>query len=237
MSKEKKPDRKKPLSRKKPASKKVPVQLPRSGLASDILKQLEKGDKKKAETGPDRVYAFTDRVRECEETAALKETPIEERLETWVLFSLKDEVYALPVSHVREILRSGSVTRVPDAPYPVLGITNLRGRVLPVVDLRLRMGLEKSDRLDSQRILVTDTLQRWIGILVDSVLEVVHLDMNQVKPPPEDIMTGQSDYLTGVYHMDELFVILLDADRVLMIHPDGKSRSTSESTPTDEEDI
>ncbi len=88
---------------------------------------------------PERVYAFADDIGERSPEVATDSEQIEE-LETWITFRLSKELFALPVAVIQEILRVGTITRVPHAPFPVRGIINVRGQVLPVIDLRLRLG-------------------------------------------------------------------------------------------------
>ena len=162
----------------------------------------------------DRVLVFADSLqREHEE--------VDERQhewETWVSCRVEREVFALPVRHVQEILRVTKLTRVPHSPFPVRGVTNLRGYVLPVVDLRVRLGLAPVEPGPGARIMVVQSRGRLIGLLVDAVEDVVEIDRLAVEPAPEDVMTEQSYYLLGVYHPGgEGLIILLDADRVLQV--------------------
>ena len=133
------------------------------------------------------------------------------------LFQLVDETFALPVTHVQEILYVDSITAVPHAPHPVRGVTNKRGRVLPVVDLRLRLGLSEAEPGPKSRILVAESRGRLLGLLVDAVHKVVRIAPSGVQPPPPDVMSAQSDYILGVHDLDDNLVILLDVDRVLVI--------------------
>jgi purine-binding chemotaxis protein CheW len=194
--------------------------LGRSGLADEVLGQLaarngEAASAQPTPTGPDRIYEFADSLRrEGDE----RRDKAKEELETWVTFTLAGESYGLPVSHVQEILRVTGITRVPHAPNPVRGVTNMRGRVLPVVDLRLRLGMPQREVDGASRILVVESRDRPIGLLVDAVQQVVRLARSAVQPPPPDVMTTQSDYILGVYHLQESLVILLEVDRVLVIH-------------------
>ena len=205
--------------------------LPHFGLAEDILglgknpgEGVEGSVRKESPTGPERIYDFADQVRgdkdEDENRIA------EEQMETWVTFSLANEFFGLPVSNVNEILRTGTITRVPHAPYPVKGVTNIRGRVLPVVDLRVRLGLSETKINHISRILVAESRGRLIGLLVDSVQQIVRLNKKTVQPPPPDVMTAQSDYILGVYYLKEDLVILLNVDRLLLIKDPKDSMRT-----------
>jgi purine-binding chemotaxis protein CheW len=167
--------------------------------------------------GPDRIYQFADQVTaEAEKTETVKTGP-EPKWETWVTFRLADEVFAFTVDTVHEIVRVGTVTRVPHAPYAVRGIVNLRGGVVPVVDLRVRIGLPATNPSTKSRILITKARERVLGLLVDSVEQVARVDRNQVTRPPSDVMTEQSEYIVGVTHVDDVLLILLDPEQVLTI--------------------
>jgi purine-binding chemotaxis protein CheW len=101
----------------------------------------------------------------------------------------------------------------------VRGVTNLRGYVLPVVDLRVRLGMEAQEPGPRHRVMVVHSRGRLIGLLVDAVEQVTQIDRLSVEPVPEDVMTERSYYLIGVYHTEEEqeMVILLDADKVLQV--------------------
>ncbi|HVR97635.1 MAG TPA: chemotaxis protein CheW [Thermoanaerobaculia bacterium] len=220
-----------------PGSSGGTFQLPESGLAEDILRALaasgtldevvtERPAEPLAPTvpavaasgslqGPERVYAFIDRLerRITREAEVVREKP-----ETWVSFELAGEIYALPVERLQEVLRITSITRVPHAPDPIRGITNMRGRVLAVVDLRVRLGLPSAELEPQNRILVVASRDHWIGLLVDSARQVAKVLPSAVQPPPSDVMTARSDFIRGLYHLEDELVILLDVDRVLLIH-------------------
>jgi purine-binding chemotaxis protein CheW len=188
--------------------------LPASGLSEDILGAAMSSSATGGEV-VNPIYAFADRLT-SEQVRDTKMT--REQIETWVTFSLGGEDFGLPVTHVQEILRVTGITRVPHAPPAVRGVTNMRGRVLPVVDLRARLGLETRETDLHSRVLVVSSHGRLLGLLVDSVQQVLRLDRTRVEPPPPDVMTQQSDYILGVYHLDESLVILLDVDRALVMN-------------------
>lgn len=179
--------------------------------------------------GADRVLAFTESVQPA---GADAKTSDPARWETWVTFRLGDEVFGLAVDAVREIVRVRIITRVPHAPHPVRGIINLRGRVVPTVDLRVRIGLPPVELTAQSRVIICRAGERVIGLLVDAAQHVIRLDRLKVEAPPADVMSAQSDYVLGVHVQDSAFVILLDADRVLLVpdeltnalpdHPTGR---------------
>lgn len=164
--------------------------------------------------GPDRVLRFADELYARESS---KEEEVEQELETWVTCLVDREIFALPVAQVQEILRVEQLTRVPHAPYPVRGVTNMRGHVLPVVDLRRRLRLPEGEIGRESRIMVVECRNRLIGLLVDAVREVAEIDRLRIEDPPEDVMTDQSYYIQGVFHRGDDLLILLDADRVLEV--------------------
>ncbi len=163
---------------------------------------------------PRRIFAFADQL---ERSGVMEPQAVPAELETWIAFSLAGEVFALPVTPVREVVRVSSITRVPHAPRPIRGVTNRRGRVIPVIDLRLRIELPAADLGRASRVIVVSSRGRLLGLLVDAVHQVVHIDVAKVQPPPDDVMTVQSDYLSGVYHLDDQLILLVDIDRVLII--------------------
>ena len=206
-------------------------QLPELGLAEDILRAWEQRGEVPASApsaedteeppaltgsepelaGPDRLFAFADRLgRRTAEAAP-------EHPESWASFDLAGEIYALPVSCVEEIQRITTLTRVPYAPAPVRGITNLRGRVLAVVDLRVRLGLPAAEITPQSRLVVVEARQRSLGLLVDGARQIVKLLPSRILPAPADVRTVHSDFLRGVYPREEDLLILLNLERILWI--------------------
>jgi purine-binding chemotaxis protein CheW len=106
---------------------------------------------------------------------------------------------------------------VPQAPEHVRGVTNLRGRILPVVELRSRLGLAPAVLTPKSRIVVTEAHGRILGLLVDAVLQVTRIPADTVQPPPEDIRTPEADWLAGVARRPDRLLILLDLDAVLLL--------------------
>ena len=169
---------------------------------------------------PHRIFSFADQLQSRQEQQQKDKGP-EAKWETWVTFSLDDEVFAVPVEPVRQVVRVANITRVPHAPRPIRGVTNLRGRVIPVIDLRMRVGLEPSEIGRQSRVVAVASRRRLLGLLVDAVHQVVHIDLNKVQPPPEDVMSIESDYILGVYHQDDALILLLDVDRALVLREEA----------------
>ncbi len=130
-------------------------------------------------------------------------------------FGLDREEFGIPVIQVREVIRVTEITRVPQVPPHVRGVTNLRGRILPVVEIRTRMGLEPAVITPTARIVVVEVLGRVLGLLVDRVSQVTKVPAESVAPAPDEVISAEADYLTGVARWDSRLIILLDLDKVL----------------------
>lgn len=131
-------------------------------------------------------------------------------------FTLDREEFGLPITRVREVIRVGEITRVPQVPPHVRGVTNLRGRILAVVEIRSRLGLSPAEISPASRIVVVDVAGRSLGLLVDRVSQVTKVPVESVAPVPEEVASPESDYVTGVARRDSRLIILLDLDRVLL---------------------
>lgn len=176
--------------------------------------------------GRDRVLAFADSLQAAPQAPAGATA----QWETWVTFRLGTELYGLAVTSVREIVRVQAITRVPHAPFPIRGIVNLRGRVVPALDLRVRLGLPAAELTPDSRILVCHVGERTVGLLVDAAHQVVRVDRLRVEAPPADLVTDGSDDVDGVYDDGSTFVIMLNAEAVLVI-PEGLGKPEANHTP------
>ena len=132
-----------------------------------------------------------------------------------VVFDLANEVYGINIGTVREIIRMQPVTYVPDAPNFVEGVINLRGRVIPVVDLRKRFGLPVTEATVDSRVLVVDIGGNDIGVIVDAVTEVQRVPESAIEPTAALVTTEDSYYIEGIAKVGEQLLILLDLDRAL----------------------
>ncbi len=132
-----------------------------------------------------------------------------------VVFSIADEVYAVDIHQVKEIIRVPEITRVPRTPEFVEGVVNLRGSVIPVIDLRKRLGFEAGEAGRDQRIVVMEMGEQTVGMIVDSVSEVLQVAVEDIEPPSPYVLSIDSQYIVGIAKLEERLVILLDADRVL----------------------
>ena len=138
-----------------------------------------------------------------------------------VVFDLADEGYGVDISAVREIIRLQEITRVPRTPEFVEGVINLRGKVIPVIDLRKRFGLAVEAESQDNRIVVVDIGDQDIGVVVDAVTEVLRIPTDSVEPPASVITTADSDYLLGIAKLDSRLIILLDLRKVLSVDEQG----------------
>ncbi|MBA3260112.1 MAG: purine-binding chemotaxis protein CheW [Gemmatimonadales bacterium] len=130
-------------------------------------------------------------------------------------FALDREAYGVPVGQVREVIRVTEITRVPHAPAHVRGVTNLRGRILPVVEIRTRLGLEPGAVTGRSRIVVVEVHDRVLGILVDAVLQVTKIPLESVTPPPAEVVSPGSDWISGVAQSSSRLVFLLELEKAL----------------------
>jgi purine-binding chemotaxis protein CheW len=133
----------------------------------------------------------------------------------WVTFKLENETYGINVMQVQEILRYSEVAPVPGAPRYVLGIINLRGNVVTVIDTRSRFGLDSCDITDDTRVVVIESEQQVIGILVDSASEVVYLKASEIDEAPNVGNEETTQFIQGVSNRDGELLILVDLDKLL----------------------
>lgn len=131
-----------------------------------------------------------------------------------VIFRLAKEEYGLPITKVQEINRLVPITKLPQTPVFMEGIINLRGRIIPVVDLRKRFQLEVSDYNDDSRIIIVEVNGQTVGVIVDAVAEVVRLAAASVEPPPPSFILD-AKYIQGVGKLDGRLLILLEIDQIL----------------------
>lgn len=132
-----------------------------------------------------------------------------------VTFRLKEETYGINVMQVQEVLRVAEIAPVPGAPDYVLGIINLRGNVVTVIDTRKRFGLPTAERDDSSRIVIIESDQQVVGILVDGVAEVVELHQSEIDVAPSIGNDEHSRYIQGVASRADDLLIVVDLNKLL----------------------
>lgn len=133
----------------------------------------------------------------------------------WATFLLADELYGIDVMQVKEVLRLTEIAPVPGSAHYIVGIINLRGNVITVIDTRTLFGLGQCDPTDDSRIVVIELEDQVVGMLVDSVAEVIYLRQSQIERAPNVGTDESTKFIQGVsYHNDEL-IILLDLNRMI----------------------
>jgi purine-binding chemotaxis protein CheW len=206
------------------------LSLPASGLAEDILKSFERTPLAEpvAEEAPDPAEplalpasGLAEEVLGREQTLSFFSAPAQqqraavEATEHLATFYLDREEYGVDVKQVQEIRRVTEITSVPRAPQFIRGVINLRGRILPVLDLRTRLGLGEVATSRAARIVVVRVKDRLLGLLVDGASQVLKIPVSQVEPAPEEVVQKGGDYIRGVAKLDDRLIILVDLERLL----------------------
>jgi purine-binding chemotaxis protein CheW len=143
---------------------------------------------------------------------AEKNTGAEQQL---VVFTLGNESYAVDINTVKEIIHLQPVTRLPGTPPSVEGVINLRGSVIPIIDLRKRFEMDLVERSKDTRIVVVNCGNSSVGVIVDSVAQVLRIPLESVEPASNVFSDEQVEYLLGIVKLTNRLIILLDMDRIL----------------------
>jgi purine-binding chemotaxis protein CheW len=147
--------------------------------------------------------------------------------EQLVVFELASESYGVDIGTVSTIIRMQSITAMPKSPKFVEGVINLRGNIIPVIDLRKRLGLAAGEATRASRIVVVDASGQMIGMIVDAVAETIRLSQDSIEPPSPIVTSIDSDYVRGVGKLESRLVILLDLDKVLTVKESEALRATN----------
>ncbi len=139
----------------------------------------------------------------------------EDQVTQWVTFSLDQEMYGINVMNVQEVLPCAEIAPVPGAPPFVLGIINLRGNVVTVIDTRMRFGLSPLEEMGKSRVVVIEANDQVAGILVDSVSEVIGVKGNEIDTAPSVGNDDSSRYIYGVVSRENVLLILVDVYKLL----------------------
>jgi len=157
-------------------------------------------------------------MAEASATRAAPATTTAEAARQYLTYRLGDELFALDISKVREVLDFTTVTRVPRTPEFMRGVINLRGSVVPVVDLRLKFGMPATERTVNTCVIIAeidvDGELTLLGALADSVQEVIELGPDAIEPAPRIGTRLRTDFIRGIGRQNDRFIILLDIDRV-----------------------
>jgi purine-binding chemotaxis protein CheW len=162
-----------------------------------------------------------------------------EQLIQLVGFKIDKELFGVDILMVQEIIRSAPITYVPNSPEFVEGVINLRGSIIPVIDLRKRLNLHTANyEKEKDWILILDIAGRVTGFIVDLVTEVIKVQENSIEPPPDILVAGlQSQYIRGVCEIEHDLLIMLDFNRILLVDEVKKLKSITlnqETNNTDE---
>ena len=176
------------------------IDLPSGGLAEEILAQFI-----------DRAQEEADGTKETERKAE------GETLHHLVTFKLGREEYGVDINSVQEIIRATDITPVPGAPSHIRGVINLRGKIIPVVDLRKRFALAEIASSGEQRIVVVELGEKRLGMLVDNVSQVIKISSATIEEMPEEATSVAEDYIRGVGKLDNRLIIILDLNRSLLL--------------------
>jgi len=137
----------------------------------------------------------------------------------YLTFSLAGEEYGFDILRVREIVGLMPITKLPEAPFFFKGVVNLRGQLIPVIDLRLRFGLAETGYSERTCIIVveleTGKGKKAVGLVVDSVSEVVNVKTSEIEEPPDFGMEAKTDYISGIANIQEELIVLLDVGRIV----------------------
>jgi purine-binding chemotaxis protein CheW len=132
-----------------------------------------------------------------------------------VSFNIGDEEFGVDILQVQEIIRMLEVTRVPNAPEYIDGVINLRGKVIPIIDLRRRFGMDRKGHDKNTRIVVVELSGQVVGFVVDAVSEVLRIPRSVTEPPPSIVGGVRKEYITAVGKLEDRLLILLDLEKVL----------------------
>ena len=211
-----------------PPSAPARIELPASGLAEDILARHEAALVAAAEAEPEAVApaaapaaAVPDAAPTAGHSLSFFAAPVQdqraaaEATEHLVTFYLDREEYGVDVRQVQEIRRVGDITSVPRAPEFVRGVINLRGRILPVLDLKRKLALGEVAASRNARIVVVRVRERLLGLLVDGASQVPKIPVSRIEAAPEEVVERGGDYIRGVAKLDDRLIILVDLERLL----------------------
>jgi len=142
---------------------------------------------------------------------------LERNLE-YLCFRVSDEIYGINIMDIKEITKPREVTEIPRAPEFVSGIISLRGTIIPIIDMRLRLGLTRENTTGKERIVVIKNQQSYSGLLVDEVIQVVRVDKENMEPAPSVLEGIDRDFVSGIGRSAGRIIIILNLDSIADIH-------------------
>jgi purine-binding chemotaxis protein CheW len=203
------------------------IELPASGTAEEILARAEAAalasvGPGSAETTPGAAPAEGELPSRASSISFFSAPAREERAtveatEHLATFFLDKEEYGVEVKLVQEIRRLTEITQVPRAPEFIRGVINLRGRIIPVVDLKKKLGLGEVQPTRAARIVVVKIQDRLVGMLVDGASQVLKVKVSSVEPAPDEVVEKGGDYIRGVAKTESRLIILVDLLRILVL--------------------
>lgn len=146
---------------------------------------------------------------------ALKERESTESLIQLVSFTLDKEEFGIDILKVQEINRTPNITRVPNCPDFIEGVINLRGRIVPIIDLRKRFGMRATEQNKDTRIIVVEVLSKVVGFIVDSVSEVLRIPHSVIDAPPALVAGIRAEFIEGIGKLENRLLILLNLEKIL----------------------
>ena len=202
------------------------LSLPSSGLAEDILALAEPAEPEPARPAAEQALAPAAPVAPAPRAHNIsffaapmrEERQAVEATEHLVTMFLSDEEYGIDVRLVQTIIRVTEITPVPRAPGFIKGVINLRGRIIPVVDLKRKLNLGEVDtEARGSRIAVVKVRDRLIGLLVDGASQVLRVPLTRIEAAPEEVVEIDANYIRGVAKLDERLIILMDLQKILAL--------------------
>jgi purine-binding chemotaxis protein CheW len=136
-------------------------------------------------------------------------------MDQMISFVVGDQQYGVDIRKVREVIRVGEITPLPHAPSFVKGVINLRGDVIPVIDLRQKLGLDSARGSATERLVVVEIAEKLVGTIVASVRSVVRVREGQLEPAPEWLGGLTGDFVTGVVRLEEKLIVVLNVETIL----------------------
>ncbi len=155
-----------------------------------------------------------------------------EELNQLISFSIGEENYGVDIQTVKEVIRHREITRLPKAPSFVKGVINLRGDIIPILDLRERFGLEHKEYNEMTRVIVVEVDDKSIGMVVDSVSHVLRIGQAEIEPPPPIVGGVSEEYLRGIGKVGEKLIVLLNIDKILTVEEKVELDKMEKSTET-----
>jgi chemotaxis signal transduction protein len=180
------------------------------------------GDSRAPPSAAASLLALADRLRAAHEES---ENRVPGEIQQYVTFLLRDEEFAIPILHCREILRAGVITRIPEAPAEVRGVVNLRGRIVPVVDVRTCLGLDQAVVMAKSRLVVVEVAGRLFALLVDRVARILKLASSDLGPAQAP---ATLPYLAGEVRTQDAAIHIVDIERMLLPGPGTRASTDKE---------